>query len=83
MISEETKNKYEMVIGLEVNAQLKTKTKIFAPDGTKFGQTPNSQTSTITLGLPGVLPVLNREVVNMAIFYAGLLSGQKSPALQV
>ncbi len=78
MISEETKNKYEMVIGLEVHAQLKTNTKIFAPDGIKFGQTPNSQISTITLGLPGVLPVLNKEVVNMAIL-CGLAFGSKIP----
>ena len=55
------------MIGLEVHAQLKTKSKIFAHDGTEFGQEPNSQTSPITLGMPGVLPVLNREVVNMGI----------------
>jgi aspartyl-tRNA(Asn)/glutamyl-tRNA(Gln) amidotransferase subunit B len=78
MISEELKKKYEMVIGLEVHAQLKTNTKIFAPDGAKFGQTPNSQTSTITLGMPGVLPVLNKEVVNMAIL-CGLAFGSKIP----
>jgi aspartyl-tRNA(Asn)/glutamyl-tRNA(Gln) amidotransferase subunit B len=61
------REKYEVVIGLEVHAQLKTKSKIFAPDGTEFGAEPNSQTSPITLGMPGVLPVLNKEVVNMAI----------------
>ncbi len=64
---EELKEKYEMVIGLEVHAQLKTKTKIFAPDGAEFGHEPNSQTSPITLGMPGVLPVLNKAVVDMAI----------------
>lgn len=64
---EEIKQKYEVVIGLEVHAQLKTKSKIFAPDGTEFGKEPNSQISNITLGMPGVLPVLNKEVVNMAI----------------
>lgn len=64
---ESLRDKYEVVIGLEVHAQLKTKSKIFAPDGTEFGQEPNSQTSPITLGMPGVLPVLNREVVNMGI----------------
>ena len=63
----EKKSKYEVVIGLEVHAQLKTKSKIFAPDGNEFGLEPNTQTSTITLGLPGVLPVLNKEVVNMGI----------------
>ena len=64
---ESLRDKYEVVIGLEVHAQLKTKSKIFAPDGTEFGKEPNSETSVITLGMPGVLPVLNREVVNMGI----------------
>lgn len=64
---ENLRDKYEVVIGLEVHAQLKTKSKIFAPDGTEFGKEPNSQTSPITLGMPGVLPVLNKEVVNMGI----------------
>lgn len=61
------KDKYEVVIGLEVHAQLKTVSKIFAPDGTRFGSEQNTQTSPITLGMPGVLPVLNKEAVNMAI----------------
>ena len=61
------KDKYEMVIGLEVHAQLKTNTKIFAREGCEFGHAPNTETSTVTLGLPGVLPVLNKECVNMAI----------------
>ena len=78
MVSEELKNKYEMVIGLEVHAQLKTNTKIFAPDGATFGKDPNSQTSTVTMGLPGVLPVLNKEVVNMGIL-CGLAFGSKIP----
>lgn len=64
---ESLRDKYEVVIGLEVHAQLKTKSKIFAPDGTEFGKEPNSETSPITLGMPGVLPVLNKEVVNMGI----------------
>ena len=64
---EELRKKYEVVIGLEVHAQLKTKSKIFAPDGNEFGKEPNSLVSPITLGMPGVLPVLNKEVVNMAI----------------
>ncbi|MBR3604939.1 MAG: Asp-tRNA(Asn)/Glu-tRNA(Gln) amidotransferase subunit GatB [Candidatus Gastranaerophilales bacterium] len=61
------KDKYEMVIGLEVHAQLKTNTKIFAREGCEFGRDPNTETSTVTLGMPGVLPVLNKECVNMAI----------------
>ena len=64
---ESLRDKYEVVIGLEVHAQLKTTSKIFAPDGTEFGKEPNSQTCPITLGMPGVLPVLNKEVVNMGI----------------
>lgn len=64
---EELKKKYEMVIGLEVHAQLKTNTKIFAPDGVAFGKEPNSQTSTITMALPGVLPVLNAKTIDMGI----------------
>lgn len=63
----ETREKYEVVIGLEVHAQLKTKSKIFAPDSTEFGNEQNTQISPITLGMPGVLPVLNKEVVDMAI----------------
>ena len=61
------RDKYEVVIGLEVHAQLKTKSKIFAPDSTEFGNEQNSQISPITLGMPGVLPVLNKECVNMGI----------------
>ena len=64
---ENLRDKYEVVIGLEVHAQLKTKSKIFAPDGTEFGQEQNTEVSPITLGMPGVLPVLNKEVVNMGI----------------
>lgn len=64
---EDLRDKYEVVIGLEVHAQLKTKSKIFAPDSTEFGNEQNSQISPITLGMPGVLPVLNKECVNMGI----------------
>ena len=64
---EDLREKYEVVIGLEDHAQLKTKSKIFAPDSTEFGNEQNSQTSAITLGMPGVLPVLNKECVNMGI----------------
>ena len=60
-------DKYEVVIGLEVHAQLMTKSKIFAADSTEFGAAPNTQVSPITLALPGVLPKLNKEVVDMAI----------------
>ena len=66
-MDQELRDKYEVVIGLEVHAQLKTKSKIFAPDKNEFGQEPNSLTSPITFGMPGVLPVLNKECVNMGI----------------
>ncbi len=66
-MEQELRDKYEVVIGLEVHAQLKTKSKIFAPDKNEFGQEPNSLTSPVTLGMPGVLPVLNKEAVNMGI----------------
>lgn len=74
----ELREKYEVVIGLEVHAQLKTKSKIFAPDGTEFGNEQNTQISPITLGMPGVLPVLNRSVVDMAIL-TGLALNSKIP----
>lgn len=74
----EIREKYEVVIGLEVHAQLKTKSKIFAPDGTEFGNEQNTQISPITLGMPGVLPVLNKGVVNMAIL-TGLALNCKIP----
>lgn len=64
---ENLREKYEVVIGLEVHAQLKTNSKIFAPDGCEFGNEQNTQISPITLGMPGVLPVLNKSVVEMGI----------------
>lgn len=78
-MDQELRDKYEVVIGLEVHAQLKTKSKIFAPDKNEFGQEPNSLTSPITLGMPGVLPVLNKEVVNMGIL-TGLALNCEIPA---
>ncbi len=58
---------YEVVIGLEVHAQLSTDSKIFCGCSTTFGAPPNTQTCPVCLGLPGVLPVLNRRVVEFAI----------------
>ncbi len=63
--------KYQPVIGLEVHIQLKTKTKIFCGCSTTFGAEPNSQTCPVCLGMPGALPVLNKQVVEFAIM-AGL-----------
>lgn len=58
---------YEMVIGLEVHCELKTKTKIFCSCPTTFGAAPNTHVCPVCLGLPGTLPVLNRKVVDYAI----------------
>ncbi len=60
------RDKYEVVIGLEVHAQLNSKTKIFAGEPAVFGADPNTQVSAITLGLPGTLPKLNKVVIEKA-----------------
>ncbi len=65
---------YETVIGLEVHAQLLTRTKIFSPASTSFGETPNASTHPVCLGMPGTLPVLNEAVVELAV-RAGLALG--------
>ena len=59
--------KYETIIGLEVHAQLLTDSKIFCGCSTRFGEGPNSNTCPVCLGMPGVLPVLNRKVVELTI----------------
>jgi aspartyl-tRNA(Asn)/glutamyl-tRNA(Gln) amidotransferase subunit B len=58
---------FQVVVGLEVHAQLLTQSKLFAPASTRFGAEPNSQTQPLCLGLPGTLPVLNEKVVEMAV----------------
>ena len=58
---------YEPVIGLEIHAQLLTESKIFCGCSTKFGASPNTHTCPVCLGMPGVLPVLNRQVVEFAM----------------
>jgi aspartyl-tRNA(Asn)/glutamyl-tRNA(Gln) amidotransferase subunit B len=58
---------YEIVVGLEVHAQVLTKTKLFCGDTTEFGKGPNTQISVISLGYPGTLPRLNKEAIALAI----------------
>ena len=58
---------YEVIIGLEVHAELSTKTKIFCSCPTKFGAAPNTQTCPICMAMPGTLPVLNEKVVEYAV----------------
>ena len=61
---------YEPVIGLEVHIQLKTNTKIFCNCSTEFGAEPNSQVCPVCLGMPGVLPVLNKRVIEFVTRFA-------------
>jgi len=61
------RDEYEIVVGLEVHAQLLTKTKLFCGDTTEFGKEPNTQISVISLGYPGSLPRLNKEAISLAI----------------
>jgi aspartyl-tRNA(Asn)/glutamyl-tRNA(Gln) amidotransferase subunit B len=60
-------NQYEAVIGLEVHAQLATKSKLFCPDATTFGAAPNTHISPVTMGHPGSLPKTNKKAVEFAI----------------
>jgi len=69
-IAERILERYEPVIGLEVHCQLLTESKIFCACSTRFGAEPNRQVCPICLGHPGVLPVLNRHVVELAVRFA-------------
>jgi len=70
-VSESPLSRYEIVIGLEVHAQLRTESKLFSPAPVSFGDDPNHNVEPVCLALPGVLPVLNRRAVECAII-AGL-----------
>jgi aspartyl-tRNA(Asn)/glutamyl-tRNA(Gln) amidotransferase subunit B len=61
------RDKYELVVGLEVHAQLSTNTKAYCNDSTEYGAGPNTQTSPITLGHPGTLPKSNKKVIEYAV----------------
>ena len=67
---------WETVIGLEIHAQLATRSKIFSGSATAYGAAPNTQANLVDLGYPGVLPVLNGEAVRMAVRF-GLATGAK------
>ena len=67
---------WETVIGLEIHAQLATRSKIFSASATAYGAPPNSQANLVDLGYPGVLPVLNGEAVRMAVRF-GLATGAR------
>jgi aspartyl-tRNA(Asn)/glutamyl-tRNA(Gln) amidotransferase subunit B len=71
--------KYEAVIGLEVHVQLLTRSKIFCGCSTRFGDPPNTHTCPVCLGMPGALPVLNREAVVMAVRAALALNCRVNP----
>jgi aspartyl-tRNA(Asn)/glutamyl-tRNA(Gln) amidotransferase subunit B len=70
---------WEVVIGLEVHCQLLTKTKIFSGAPTAYGAAPNTQADAVTLGLPGVLPVLNEQAVRMAVKFGLAVDAQIAP----
>lgn len=74
-----TDTEWETVIGLEVHVQLLTQSKIFSGCSTRFGAEPNSQACALDLGLPGTLPVLNKEALNMAIKFGLSTSSEISP----
>ncbi len=69
-----SRTEWETVIGLEIHAQLATRSKIFSGSSTAYGAPPNTQANLVDLGYPGVLPVLNREAVRMAVKF-GLAIG--------
>ncbi|QWD73389.1 Asp-tRNA(Asn)/Glu-tRNA(Gln) amidotransferase subunit GatB [Polynucleobacter sp. UB-Raua-W9] len=71
---------WEVVIGLETHAQLKTNSKIFSGASTRFGAEPNTQACAVDLALPGVLPVLNRQAVEHAICFGLAVGAKISPA---
>ena len=70
---------WETVIGLEIHAQLATRSKIFSSSSTTFGAVPNAQANLVDLGYPGVLPVLNGAVVRMAVMFGLAIGAQIAP----
>jgi aspartyl-tRNA(Asn)/glutamyl-tRNA(Gln) amidotransferase subunit B len=74
-----TANGWETVIGLEIHAQLATRSKIFSGSSTAYGAPPNAQANLVDLGYPGTLPVLNREAVRMAVKFGLAIGAAVAP----
>ncbi|HEX4148720.1 MAG TPA: Asp-tRNA(Asn)/Glu-tRNA(Gln) amidotransferase GatCAB subunit B, partial [Pirellulales bacterium] len=70
---------YQVIIGLEVHVQLQTQSKLFCGCSTKFGAPPNTQTCPICVGLPGTLPVMNRQAFELGLRTALALNCQIAP----
>jgi len=70
---------WETVIGLEIHAQLATRSKIFSGSATAYGAEPNTQANLVDLGYPGVLPVLNGEAVRMAVRFGLAIGARIAP----
>src|SRR5258708_12808613 len=70
---------WEVVIGLEIHAQLSTQSKIFSGSPTAYGAPPNAQANLVDLGYPGVLPVLNGEAVRMAVMFGLVIGARIAP----
>lgn len=66
-MQENTYSKYELIVGLEVHAQLSTNSKMYCSDSTEYGQSPNTQVSPLSLGHPGTLPRVNKKAVEYAV----------------
>jgi aspartyl-tRNA(Asn)/glutamyl-tRNA(Gln) amidotransferase subunit B len=73
------RTEWETVIGLEIHAQLATRSKIFSGSATAYGAEPNTQANLVDLGYPGVLPVLNAEAVRMAVKFGLSIGAQVAP----
>ena len=61
-------NKYEVIIGLEVHAQVLSESKLFSTSSTKFGSEPNTQVSLVDAAFPGMLPVINEHCINCLLY---------------
>ena len=79
MSKEEIYNKYELIVGLEVHAQMQTKSKAYSSDSTAFGAAPNSNISPISLGHPGTLPRFNKKTLEYGV-RLGLACGSSESA---